>query len=190
MLQVIYLSILLLATSLGIFSCFKNKIDDNITYLTYSFLGLIFEIIFRFSNNHRIEYLFDLIFPICITVSIIKRHFSNANKFILLCLFFTTFLYFFVEIKFFKFFNYSQSIIWILIYLICKSRNKFLKWSNSIDILIAINLYFMYLAFFVSQKILSWQESIYISFYHSIVMFLLILTLILINVKFWRSLTN
>jgi hypothetical protein len=171
------------------------------TLYPYVFIGAFFEFLFG-SKYHqllslhenidtvKLAYIYDIIFPICMVVSVMYRFFRKPAYKILMFLSFMALLWIVLNDFQFISINYIMSIAAILMLLIWKSKTHSLKWANSIDFLLALNLYFMYINYLQGYKITFWKYSIITQYLYSIQMFLSISTLILINVKFWRSVNH
>ncbi len=163
------------------------------TMYMYILFGFIFEILFIAPDNFNEQksiYFYHIIFPLSLTISIFMRTFGKFYFFIILYSFFSMILSFIMNYNDFVSLNYLISIFGMLILLLRLSRNNQIKFFNVIDALIALNLYFMSITFILLKKVQFWQVSKYLPYMHNCVTFLLFLTLILINVKFWRSLTH
>ncbi len=167
----------------------------------YVFIGAFFEFLletkkdqlFSFHENIdtvKLVYIYDIIFPICMVVSVMYRFYKKPAYKILVFLSFMALLWIVLNDFLFISINYIMSIVAILILLIWQSKTHSLKWANSIDFLFALNLYFMYINYLQDYKIAVWKYSINTQYIYSIQMFFSISTLILINVKFWRSLNH
>ena len=171
------------------------------TLYPYVFIGAFFEFLFETKNHQlfsfhenintvKLVYIYDIIFPICMVVSVMYRLFRKPAYKILVFLSFMALLWIVLNDFLFISINYIMSIAAILMLLIWKSKTHSLKWANSIDCLFALNLYFMYIGYLQAYKIAFWKYSIINQYMYSIQMFVSISTLILINVKFWRSLNH
>ncbi len=171
------------------------------TLYPYVFIGAFFEFLFETKNHQlfsfyenidtiKLVYIYDIIFPICMVVSVMYRFFRKPAYKTLVFLSFMAILWIVLNDFLFISINYIMSIMAILILLIWQSKTHSFKWANSIDFLFALNLYFMYINYLQAYKIAVWKYSIINQYMYSIQMFLLISTLILINVKFWRSLNH
>ncbi len=171
----------------------KEFVKSDFTYFVYVAFGLVFESIFLIINERYLKQMVDkyhIIFPILITISLIVRYFNNFKTKLIYFLASTAFLCSFLKYPDFVSLNYIISIFGILFIAIDKIRNNQFRWYYLIDVLIALNLYFMLLTQLLSYKVHFWNGSIYVHYMHYLVSFLLFLTLILINVKFWRSIAH
>ncbi|MFN5217671.1 MAG: hypothetical protein ACK5CL_02795 [Sphingomonadales bacterium] len=171
------------------------------TLYPYVFIGAFFEFLFQtktyqlFSFHENIDivtlvYIYDIIFPMCMVVSVMYRVFGKSAYKIMVFLTFMALLWILLNNFLFVSINYIMSMAAILMLLIWQSKAHSLKWANSIDFLFALNLYFMYINYLQEFKIAVWKYSIINQYQYSIIMFLSISTLILINVKFWRSINH
>lgn len=171
------------------------------TLYPFVFIGAFFEFLFETKNHQlfsfhenintvKLVYIYDIIFPICLVVSVMNRFFRKPALKIMVFLAFMALLWIVLNDFLFISINYIMSIAAILLLLTWQSKAHSLKWANSIDFLLALNLYIMYISYLQGYKITFWKYSIITQYMFSIQMFLSISTLILINVKFWRSVTH
>ena len=179
----------------------KGFIRSFSTLYPYVFIGAFFDFSFSikkyqlFSFHENIDIvtlinIYDFVFPICIVVSVLTRLFRKpAFKIIV---FFPAMALLWIVLDSFLFvtINYMTSMAAILMLLIWQSKKHSLKWINGIDCLIVLNLYIMYITILQVHKIALWKNSPTMVYMDYIQGYLFILTLILINVKFWRSITH
>ncbi len=188
------MSLLVISIILGLFLLHKKKnIKSNLSIYVYICGGFLFEILFMLDSNGADETfnsIYHIVFPFLISVSMITRITKNIILSNLLFLVIMSLIYCFIEYYNFIALNYTLSILTTLFVLIKLASRYLLNWNNLIDVLIALNLYFMSIASLVSTKVQFWSGSQFVVYMQIFVSFLLFLTLILINVKFWRSIAH
>lgn len=179
----------------------KGFIRSFSTLYPYVFIGAFFEFFFGVKKYQLLSFhenidivtfinIYDFVFPICIVVSVLTRLFRKpAFKIIV---FFPAMALLWIVLDSFLFvsINYMTSMAAILMLLIWQSKKHSLKWINGFDCLLVLNLYLSYINILQVHKIALWKFSPTLEYLNHIQSFLLILTLILINVKFWRSITH
>lgn len=167
------------------------------TIYVYVFIGTIFEIAFVVNDGNKgggyylSNYIYPLIFPTCVSVSVLIRLFDSYIKKIIIFLTALAILFIMLDNAIFPAINYLIALSGIAISLIAVSQKTSLKWHHLIDMLFALNLYETTIKAFMEIQISFWNNSVYIDyflfFYGVPVTFLYYL---LINVKFWRSITR
>ncbi len=172
----------------------KNYSSINLlSCINYVFTGLIFEIIFIYQNYNSIvptTLFFDIIFPICMSASVLIRFTDKYLKplftyvITIIVLLLTLDNYNFLAV------NYLTAIISLLIITLFKTYKTSPKFINLLDIVISFSLYLMFLLTFMSNKYTLWESSTILNIFHAWFTWYMIITLILINVKFWRHITN
>lgn len=166
---------------------------ENSSYICYVVIGLIFEVLFLIFNapkDLKIQTYFSVMFPFILSISIVYRLFKYPillNSLLSITLFI---IYITLNNSDFFAINYIINNALYLFLLVKKVKNGKLKWYYSIDSLIIINMYFMYITSLLSQKVISWDNSQLLESFHLTVSIFLIITLCLINVKLWRSSFN
>lgn len=166
---------------------------ENSSYICYVVIGLIFEVLFLLFNapkDLKIQTYFSVMFPFILSISIVYRLFKYPillNSLLSITLFI---IYITLNNSDFFAINYIINNALYLFLLVKKVKNGKLKWYYSIDSLIIINMYFMYITSLLSQKVISWDNSQLLESFHLTVSIFLIITLCLINVKLWRSSFN
>ena len=177
---------------MGIICFLKHPFQINYTNFVYVILGLIFEILFGFSKFEfsTLTFLYDVIFPISVTITIFIHWLNDFKRILLGYLVIISILIFSLNSLDFISINYTLSIVILLIKIIQHSKYQKLDLDFFIIILIGINLYLMSILNIISHKSVFWETSIYVDYARTFLFIFLIPTLILINVKFWRSLTH
>jgi hypothetical protein len=136
-------------------------------------------------------YLYPLIFPTCVSITILMRLFDNYIKKIIFFLIALTMLFILLNNFLFFTLNYMIAISGIAIYLILLSQKQSFKWIHLIDILFALNLFRNALQDFLAIQFKSWNNSVYIDYlFFFFTVPVIFLYYILINVKFWRSISR
>jgi hypothetical protein len=190
--------LLIITTILGIMSVSKKGfIKSMSTIYVYVFIGTIFEIAFVVNDGNKGggyylgNYIYPLIFPTCVSVSVLIRLFDSYIKKIIAFLTALAILFIMLDTAIFPAVNYLIALSGIAINLIALSQKKSLKWFHMIDALFALNLFETIIKYFMESKLKYWNDSVYVDyflfFYCVPVTFLYYL---LIDVKFWRSITR
>jgi hypothetical protein len=175
----------------------KGFIKSMSTIYVYVFIGTIFEIAFVVNDGNKgggyylSNYIYPLIFPTCVSVSVLIRLFDSYIKKIIAFLTALAILFIMLDTAIFPAVNYLIALSGIAINLIALSQKKSLKWFHMIDALFALNLFETIIKYFMESKLKYWNDSVYVDyflfFYCVPVTFLYYL---LIDVKFWRSITR
>ncbi len=189
-----YFLFLIFSAAFSIFilkrKCFKLPL---LTIFTFLFFGLFFELYFFFNPRYipiNVIKIYDIIFPIFIIISFIVRYLNDYFLKILIFFVVEVILYFRIYILDYISINYILSISLLLFLTIKSTLKNSLKLLNLVDIIIAIDLYYMLISSIITYREFYWSGSFYLKTYQLSYYIFLFLTLILINVKFWRSLTH
>lgn len=167
------------------------------TIYVYVFIGTIFEIAFVVNDGNKgggdylANYIYPLIFPTCVSVSVLIRLFDSYIKKIIAFLTALAILFIMLDTAIFPAVNYLIALSGIAINLIALSQKKSLKWFHMIDALFALNLFETIIEYFMESKFNYWNDSVYVDyflFFYSVP--ITFLYLFLIDVKFWRSITR
>lgn len=166
---------------------------ENSSYICYVVIGLIFEVLFLLfnaPNDLKIQTYFSSMFPFILSISIVYR--LSKYPILLNSVLSITLFIVYITLNNSDFFaiNYIINNALYLFLLVKNVKYGKLKWYYSIDSLIIINMYFMYITSLLSQKVFSWNSSQLLEIFHLTVSIFLITTLCLINVKLWRSSFN
>jgi hypothetical protein len=197
-LEHIHTALIIITTILGIMSVAKKGfIKSMSTIYVYVFIGTIFEIALKLNDGNKGGgfyigvYLYPLIFPTCVSMSVLIRLFDSFIKKIIIYLTIMAILFVMLDNSIFLAINYLIALSGIAITLIAVSQKKSLKWHHLIDALFALNLFQSSIIHFMDLNLRYWNDSVYVDyfffFYNVPVTFLYYL---LINVKFWRSITR
>ena len=190
--------LLIITTILGIMSVAKKGfIKSMSTIYVYVLIGTIFEIALILNEGIKGGtfyigfYLYPLIFPTCVSVSVLIRLFDSYIRKIIAFLTVLGILFVLLDYSFFPAINYFIALSGIAFTLIKVSQNKSLKWHHLIDMLFALHLFESSIIYFMDLNVRYWNDSVYVDyfffFYGVPVTFLYYL---LIDVKFWRSITR
>jgi hypothetical protein len=175
----------------------KGFIKSMSTIYVYVFIGTIFEIAFVVNDGNKGggyylgNYIYPLIFPTCVFVSVLIRLFDSYIKKIIIFLTALAILFIMLDTAIFPAVNYLIALSGIAINLIALSQKKSLKWFHMIDALFALNLFETIIEYFMESKFNYWNDSVYVDyflFFYSVP--ITFLYLFLIDVKFWRSITR
>lgn len=86
--------------------------------------------------------------------------------------------------------NYLLAIGILLFITVYRTRRTSPKFINVLDIVFSFGLYLMFLNYYISYKYSLWESSSLLYIFHAVFTWYLIITLILVNVKFWRHITH
>lgn len=198
----IHYTLLLFAAISGIISLSKTGFSRSLTTLyTYVFVGFIFESLFYIyrhtlfgyqpTYDTEIVYFYSInLYPVSISASIIIRRFNIFMPKLIIYLLAMALLFYTLDNFLFIAINHTITIAGILLFPVLSAINHSLKWDSIIEFLMAVNFYIMFYTKILSIKFQLWQSSIYIKYSVYVTGGFLILTLILIHVKFWRSFTR
>ena len=156
-------------------------------------IGLIFELSFIYQKHNSIQpspFIYDIIFPACIFSSVLMR---LTDKYLNpLIVFITTMTVLFLILDNFDFLavNYLLAIGILLFITVYRTRRTSPKFINVLDIVFSFGLYLMFLNYYISYKYSLWESSSLLYIFHAVFTWYLIITLILVNVKFWRHITH
>lgn len=185
---------LLFCSNIGaLITTFISKNKKLLSIKIYVFIGLIFELVFIYQKYNSIlpsTLIFDIVFPACIFTSVIIRF--TVKYFNPLIVFIITISVLFLILDNFDFLavNYLLSISSLLFIAVYRTRRTSPKFINVLDIVFSFGLYLMFLNYYISYKYSLWESSSLLNIFHAGFTWYLIITLILVNVKFWRHITH
>jgi hypothetical protein len=195
-------ALLFLAAVSGLTIIAKNGFSRSLCTLnTYVIVGCLFETLYYIKNHTlfgyqptydtEIVYFYSInLYPVSISASIIIRRFKIFMPKLIIYLLVMALLFYTLDNFLFIAINHTITIAGILLFPVLSAINQSLKWDSIIDFLMAVNFYIMFITKILSIKFQLWQSSIYLKYSFYVTGGFLILTLILIHVKFWRSFTR
>lgn len=194
----IHSALLIISFIMGIMSLVKKGfIKSMATIYVYTFIGIIFELALFLNDGINgggyfiSNCIYPLIFPTCVSISVIIRLFDNCIKKIIIFSIAIAVLFITLDEIIFNAVSYLIAISAVAIIIISYSKKLSFKWFHIIDVLFLLNLFESILKDIMTYNYKFWNDSVLVNnvfFYYGVPA--TFLYLILINVKFWRSSTH